>query len=107
MVVAGDEQHAAVLGRSRKIHVLEDIAKAVDARTFALPHVEYAVVIRIDLTRVRHIRAVIIWVANAIVVGIRAGRSIRADYVSVFDNDKWLVKAASCLSVLVFKIGQV
>ena len=45
VVVAGDEQHAAVLRRAGEIHVLEDVAAAVDARALAVPEGEHAVVV--------------------------------------------------------------
>ena len=46
VVVAGDQQHAAVFGGAGKIHVFEYVAAAVDAWTFAVPHREHAVVFR-------------------------------------------------------------
>ena len=45
MVVASHQQHAAQFGGARMVHVLEDIAAAVHARTLAVPHGEYAVVL--------------------------------------------------------------
>ena len=43
MVVAHQRQHAAVLGRAGEIGVAEDVAGAVDARSFAVPEAEHAV----------------------------------------------------------------
>ncbi len=44
VVVAGDDQHAAVFRRAGGIGVAEDVAAAVDARPLAVPHAEHAVV---------------------------------------------------------------
>ncbi len=43
VVVAHERQHAAILGRAGEIGVTEDVAGAVDARTFAVPKAEHAV----------------------------------------------------------------
>ncbi len=47
VIVAGQKQHAAVLGRAGKVAVTKHIAAAVDARTLAVPHGKDAVVFRI------------------------------------------------------------
>jgi len=44
VVVAGDDQHSAVLRRAGGIGVAEDVAATVDARPLAVPHAEHAVV---------------------------------------------------------------
>src|SRR5579871_6581380 len=53
MVVAREGDHAAMLGGAGVVGVLEDIAAAVDTRSFAVPHAEYAIVfgagIEVDL----------------------------------------------------------
>ena len=46
VVVARHQQHAAVAGGAGVVHVLEDVPAAVDARTFAIPQREHAVVVR-------------------------------------------------------------
>jgi hypothetical protein len=46
-VVAGDQQHAAVLRGAGVVGVLEDVAAAVDARALAVPHRKYAVELRL------------------------------------------------------------
>ena len=55
VVVAGEHQHAAVLGSAGGVGVLEHVAAAVDARAFAVPHGKHAVVVRaveqVDLLR--------------------------------------------------------
>ena len=55
MIVAGEHQHAAVLGGARVVRMLEHVAAAVDARALAVPHREHAVVlgvrIQVDLLR--------------------------------------------------------
>ncbi len=38
MVVAGQQQHAAVLGAAREVAVAKDVAGAVHARALAVPH---------------------------------------------------------------------
>jgi hypothetical protein len=43
VVVAHQRQHAAMLGRAGEIGVAEDVAGAVDARSFAVPEAEHAV----------------------------------------------------------------
>ena len=43
VVVAGQHEHAAVLRRAGEVGVLEHVAAAVHARTFAVPHREYAI----------------------------------------------------------------
>ncbi len=43
VVVAGKAQHAAVLGRSRRIAVAEHVAAAVDARPLAVPDPNHAI----------------------------------------------------------------
>ena len=45
MVVAGEAQHAAVLGRARRIAVAEDVAAAVDAGALAVPDADHAVIL--------------------------------------------------------------
>ena len=45
VVVAGQAQHAAVLGRARRIAVAEHVAAAVDAGALAVPDADHAVVI--------------------------------------------------------------
>ncbi len=45
VVVAGQQQHAAVLRRAGVVGVLEHVAAAVDARALAVPHGEHAVVL--------------------------------------------------------------
>ena len=44
MVVAGQAQHAAVLGRARGIAVAEHVAAAVDAGALAVPDADHAIV---------------------------------------------------------------
>ncbi len=44
MVVAGETQHAAVLGRARGIAVAEYVAAAVDAGALAVPDADHAIV---------------------------------------------------------------
>ena len=44
MIVTGQTQHAAVLGRARGIAVAEHVAAAVDAGTFAVPDADHAIV---------------------------------------------------------------
>ena len=56
MVVAGQHQHAAVLGGTGVIGVLEDVAAAVDAGALAVPHAEHAVVFRV-FEQIRLLRA--------------------------------------------------
>ena len=55
VIVAGEHQHAAVRRRAGGIAVLEDVAGTVDARAFAVPHREHAVVlgarVQVDLLR--------------------------------------------------------
>jgi len=46
VVVAGQQQHAALLGHTGRVAVLEYIAAAVHARPLAVPHGEHAVVAR-------------------------------------------------------------
>ncbi len=46
MVVAGDTEHAAVFGRARRIAMPENVAAAVDARAFAVPDADHAIVPR-------------------------------------------------------------
>ena len=46
VVVAGETQHAAVLGRAGRIAVAEDVAAAVDAGALAVPDADHAVVLR-------------------------------------------------------------
>src|SRR5581483_7163862 len=46
MIIAGDEQHAAMPGASGVVRVLERVPAAIDAGTFAVPHREDAVVLR-------------------------------------------------------------
>ena len=43
MVVAGEAQHAAVLGRARGIAVAEHVAAAVDAGALAVPDADHAI----------------------------------------------------------------
>ncbi len=43
MIVASQHQHATVRIGAGRVRVLEDVACPVDARTFAVPHAEYAV----------------------------------------------------------------
>ena len=58
MVVAGQHQHAAMLGGTGVVGVLEDVAAAVHARALAVPHAEHAVVFgvfeQIGLLRAPH-----------------------------------------------------
>ena len=59
MVIASNRNHAAVLGGTGHIRVLEDIATAVHTRAFAVPDAENAVVlvglgIEIELLRAPH-----------------------------------------------------
>ena len=56
MVVAGQHQHAAVLGGTGVIGVFEHVAAAVDAGTLAVPHAEHAVVFRV-FEQIRLLRA--------------------------------------------------
>ena len=55
MIIAGDDQHAAMRRRAISVAVLERIAGAVDARAFAIPEAENAlhrpVRIGLDLLR--------------------------------------------------------
>jgi hypothetical protein len=55
VVIAGEHEHAAVLGRTGGVRVLEHVAAAVHARAFAVPHGEHAVVLgaveQVDLLR--------------------------------------------------------
>ena len=44
MVVAGEAEHAAVLGRARGIAVAEDVAAAVDAGALAVPDADRAII---------------------------------------------------------------
>ena len=44
MIVAGQTQHAAILGRARRIAVPEDVAAAVDAGALAVPDADHAIV---------------------------------------------------------------
>src|SRR5690349_14451651 len=44
VVITGNGQYAAKLRGARSVGVTEHIAAAIDARTFAVPHAEYAVV---------------------------------------------------------------
>ena len=44
MIVAGDQQDAAMPRSSRMIHVLEDIAAAIDTGAFAVPQRKHAVI---------------------------------------------------------------
>jgi hypothetical protein len=46
VVVARQNQHAAVPGRAGSVGVLEHVAAAIDARALAVPHGEHAVVFR-------------------------------------------------------------
>ena len=46
MVVAGQQQHAAMLGNAGRVAVFEHITAAVHTRALAVPHGEYAVVTR-------------------------------------------------------------
>src|SRR5688572_30213818 len=46
VIVAGEDQHAAVARSARRIGVLEDITAAIDPRSLAVPHGEDAVVLR-------------------------------------------------------------
>ena len=46
MVVAGQQQHAAVLGDAGRVAVLEHVAAAVDTRALAVPHGKHAVIAR-------------------------------------------------------------
>ena len=58
MVVAGDDQHAAVRRGAIGIAVLQRVAGAIDARTLAIPQPEHAidltVFLRLDLLRAEH-----------------------------------------------------
>ena len=45
MVVAGQTQHAAVFGRTRRIAVAEDVAAAVDAGALAVPDADHAIIV--------------------------------------------------------------
>ena len=45
MVVAGQTQHAAVLGRARRIAVAEHVAAAVDAGALAVPDADHAIMV--------------------------------------------------------------
>jgi len=49
VVVAGEDQHAAVLRSSGRVGVLEHVAAAVDPRPLAVPHGEHAVVLRVGI----------------------------------------------------------
>src|SRR4029077_16128586 len=44
MIVSHQREHAAVLRAAGAIGVTEDVAGSIDARTFAVPHAEHAVV---------------------------------------------------------------
>ncbi|MGY3344173.1 hypothetical protein ACVWYK_002942 [Bradyrhizobium sp. USDA 4470] len=46
VVVAGEAQHAAVLGGARRVAVAEDVAAAVDARTLAVPDAHDTIILR-------------------------------------------------------------
>ncbi|MDT4847708.1 hypothetical protein FQZ97_817750 [compost metagenome] len=46
VVVAGQQQHAAMLGNTGRVAVLEHVAAAVHTRTLAVPHGKHAVVAR-------------------------------------------------------------
>ena len=52
MIVTGEEQDAASGGRPEQVAVAKDIARAVDAGPFRVPHRKDAVVIRAD----RHVQ---------------------------------------------------
>ncbi len=58
VVVAGQQQHAAVLRRSGRVGVLEHVDRAVHARALAVPHAEHAVAggagEQVDLLRAPH-----------------------------------------------------
>jgi hypothetical protein len=58
VIVAREHEHAAVLIGARGIRVLEDVAGAIDARSLAVPHAEYAIALRvrpqIELLRAPH-----------------------------------------------------
>ncbi len=58
VVVAGEREHAAVFRGAGGVGVLEHVAAAIDARALAVPHAEYAVVLRAgehaDLLRAPH-----------------------------------------------------
>src|SRR5450756_1510452 len=43
MIVAGDQQHAAILGRAGVVCLFEYVAATVDTRPLAVPHGENAV----------------------------------------------------------------
>ena len=45
VVVAGKHQHAAVLGRTRRIAVAEDVAATVDAGALAVPDADHAIIL--------------------------------------------------------------
>ena len=47
VIIARDQQHAAVLGGAGEVHVLEHVAAAVHARALAVPQGEHAVVVRL------------------------------------------------------------
>ena len=44
MVVAGDQQHAAILHRPIGIGMAEGIARAIDPRRLAVPHAEHTII---------------------------------------------------------------
>ena len=46
MVVASERQRRAVASRAGDIGVAEDVARAIDARPFAVPDTDHAVVFR-------------------------------------------------------------
>src|SRR4029079_17674528 len=45
VIVARDQQHAAMLGSARRVRVLEDVPATIDAGALAVPHAEDAVVL--------------------------------------------------------------
>jgi len=61
MVVARDDQHAAMLRRAVRVAMLERVARAIDARAFAVPHrvhaIDGAFGVRLDALRAEHRRA--------------------------------------------------
>ncbi|MBA7466074.1 hypothetical protein ES707_01247 [subsurface metagenome] len=46
VVVAGKHQHAAILGRTCRVGVAEDVAAAVDAGPLAVPDADHAIILR-------------------------------------------------------------
>src|SRR5665213_4141338 len=54
-VVAGEREHRTILADAGVIGVLQRIAAAIDARTFAVPHPKHAVVLRLR-NRAEHLR---------------------------------------------------